>query len=378
MLNILKRNLFLVPLLTCFTGSLAKAQKMDFEEYDPRSTLVVPAHILTRAKYPFIDIHNHQWDMPSQNLSELTTEMDKLNMAIMNNLSGRGYRDVNGYFDVQDTTYFKKAQSNIRAHYPNRFIQFTNISFTHFGQKGWTEHALAELEADVHNGAKGLKIYKDLGMEFKDDQGRRIPVDDPRLDAIWEKCGSLHIPVLIHSADPPSFWDPMDKYNERWLELKTHPDRKRENAHPASWKTIIEEQHHVFRAHRNTVFIAAHFGWLANDLSSLGKLLDECPNVYVEIAAIIAELGRQPRQAKDFFTKYQDRILFGKDSWVPSEYVTYFRVLETADEYFPYHKKYHAFWRMYGLALPDEVLKKVYYKNALRIIPGLDKSSFPQ
>jgi len=378
MLNSINKFLFIGIALNCFTSMLAEAQKMDFEEYDPKSTLVVPTHIVNRAKYPFIDIHNHQWDMPSQDLRQLVSEMDKLNMAIMNNLSGRGYRDVNGYFDVQDTSYFKRAQSNIRANCPNRIIQFSNISFTHFGQKGWIEHALAELEADVRNGAKGLKIYKDLGMEFKDEQGKRIPVDDPRLDAIWEKCGSLHIPVLIHSADPPSFWDPMDKYNERWLELKTHPDRKRTNANPASWKTIIEEQHHLFKAHRNTIFIAAHFGWLANDLASLGKLLDECPNVNVEIAAIIAELGRQPRQARDFFLKYQDRILFGKDSWVPSEYSTYFRVLETTDEYFPYHKKYHAFWRMYGLGLPDEVLKKVYYKNALRVIPGLDKSSFPQ
>lgn len=377
MLHILQRTLLQVILFTCLADLSAQAQKMDFEEYDPRSTLVVPAHILTRAKYPFIDIHNHQWAMPTQNLGELVGEMDKLNMGIMNNLSGRGYRDVGGNFDVQDTTYFKRAQSNIKAHYPQRFIQFTNISFSHFGQKGWTEHAVAELEADVSNGARGLKIYKDLGMEFRDDQGKRIPVDDPRLDAIWEKCGALHIPVLIHSADPPSFWDPVDKYNERWLELKTHPDRKTETS-SASWKTIINEQHHIFRAHRNTIFIAAHFGWLANDLSSLGKLLDECPNVCVEIAAIIAELGRQPRQAREFFIKYQDRILFGKDSWVPSEYATYFRVLESADEYFPYHKKYHAFWRMYGLALPDEVLKKVYYKNALRIVPGLDKAAFPQ
>ncbi|HWK03472.1 MAG TPA: amidohydrolase family protein [Puia sp.] len=374
----IKRNLFLMLLLTCFANGAARAQKMDFEEYDPRSTLVVPAHVITRAKYPFIDIHNHQWEMPSQDLSELVREMDKLNMRIMNNLSGRGYKDTNGIFDVQDSTYFKRAQSNIRTHYPDRFIQFSNISFARFGQKGWTERALANLEADVRNGAKGLKIYKDLGMDFKDEQGQRIAVDDRRLDALWDKCAALHIPVLIHSADPPSFWDPMDKYNERWLELKTHPDRKRENTNPASWKTIIGEQHHLFKAHPNTLFIAAHFGWLANDLASLGKLLDECPNVSVEIAAIIAELGRQPRQARDFFIKYQDRILFGKDSWVPSEYTTYFRVLETADEYFPYHKKYHAFWRMYGLALPDEVLKKVYYKNALRIVPGLDKSSFPQ
>lgn len=378
MSNIIKRSLFLAILLTCFASFFTKAQKMDFEEYDPKSTLVVPAHIVTRAKYPFIDIHNHQWEVPSQNLSELVKEMDKLNMAVMNNLSGRGYREANGIFDVQDSSYFKRAQSNIRTHYPNRFTQFTNISFAHFGQKDWAAHTLAELETDVRNGAKGLKIYKDLGMEFKDNQGKRITIDDPRMDLVWEKCGSLHIPVLIHSADPPSFWDPMDKYNERWLELKTHPGRKRENTNPAPWKTIIEEQHHIFRAHPNTIFIAAHFGWLANDLSSLGKLLDECPNVYVEIAAIIAELGRQPRQARDFFIKYQDRILFGKDSWVPSEYATYFRVLETADEYFPYHKKYHAFWRMYGLALPDEILKKVYYKNALRIIPGLDTSSFPK
>jgi len=374
----IKQSLFLTILLTCFAGLPAKSQKMDFEEYDPKSTLIVPAHIVTRAKYPFIDIHNHQWGMPSQNLGELVGEMDKLNMAIMNNLSGRGYKEANGIFDVQDSIYFKRAQSNIRTHYPKRFVQFTNISFAHFGQKDWTAHTLAELEADVRNGAKGLKIYKDLGMEFNDNQGKRIPVDDPRMDAIWEKCASLHIPVLVHSADPPSFWDPMDKYNERWLELKTHPGRKRESTNPAPWKTIIEEQHHVFRAHPNTIFIAAHFGWLANDLSSLGKLLDECPNVYVEIAAIIAELGRQPRQARDFFIKYQDRILFGKDSWVPSEYATYFRVLETADEYFPYHKKYHAFWRMYGLALPDEVLKKIYYKNALGIIPGLDISAFPK
>src|SRR5450631_3644507 len=193
------RNISSLLLLTCCAGLLARAQKMDFEEYDPRSTLVVPAHVLTRSKYPFIDIHNHQWDMPSQDLGELIREMDKLNMAVMNNLSGRGYRDVSGFFDVQDTNYFKKAQSNIRAHYPTRFIQFTNISFAHFGQKGWTERALAELEADVRNGAKGLKIYKDLGMEFKDEQGKRIAVDDPRLDPIWDKCAALHIPVLIHS-----------------------------------------------------------------------------------------------------------------------------------------------------------------------------------
>ncbi|MCI0750426.1 MAG: amidohydrolase, partial [Flammeovirgaceae bacterium] len=137
-------------------------------------------------------------------------------------------------------------------------------------------------------------------------------------------------------------------------------------------------QHNVFRKHPNTKFIAAHMGWYPNNLQWLGKLLNEMPNVYVEIGAVIAELGRQPHTAKEFMIAYQDRVMFGKDSWVPEEYTTYFRVLETADEYFPYHKRYHAFWRMYGLNLPDEVLKKIYYKNAIRIIPNIDASQFPE
>ena len=140
----------------------------------------------------------------------------------------------------------------------------------------------------------------------------------------------------------------------------------------------MQEQHNMFKKHPNTNFVSAHMSWLANDLGKLGELLDELPNMHVGIGAIIAELGRQPRFAKQFFIKYQDRILFGKDSWKPEEFPTYFRVLESADEYFPYHKKYHAFWPMYGLDLPDVVLKKVYYKNALRIVPGLDKSLFPE
>jgi len=198
------------------------------------------------------------------------------------------------------------------------------------------------------------------------------------LDPIWEMCATLGIPVLIHSADPKSFWDPMDSRNERWLELKTRPRRKRSDSDPAPWEQIIAEQHNLFRKHPKTTFINAHMGWYANNLDRLSELMKEFPNMYVGIGAIIAELGRQPRQAKAFFTTYQDRILFGKDSWQPSEFPTYFRVLETADEYFPYHKKYHAFWAMYGLDLPDSILKKVYYQNALKILPSLDRSLFPQ
>lgn len=246
------------------------------------------------------------------------------------------------------------------------------------GSPGWGFEAARQLESDVKNGAVGLKVYKSLGLRDKDTDGNRVAVDDARLAPIWEKCAELGIPVLIHSADPKSFWDPMDAHNERWLELKTKSGRKRSDTDPAPWQQIIDEQHRMFKMHPNTIFINAHMGWYANDLGKLSQLMDAMPNMYVGIAAVIAELGRQPRFAKAFFIRYQDRILFGKDSWVPSEFPTYFRVLESADEYFQYHKKYHAFWPMYGLDLPDEVLKKVYYKNALRIVPGLDGSLFPE
>lgn len=236
----------------------------------------------------------------------------------------------------------------------------------------------AQLETDIKNGAKGLKIYKSLGLRYKDTDGNRLTIDDPRLDLIWAKCAEMGVPVLIHAADPKSFWDAMDGNNERWLELKTHSRRKRSETNPAPWEQIIQEQHNVFKRHPNTNFINAHMGWYANNLQKLGSLMDAMPNMYVGIAAVIAELGRQPKNAQAFFVKYQDRILFGKDSWKPNEFPTYFRVLETDDEYFPYYKKYHAFWSMYGLNLPDEVLKKVYYKNALNLIPGLDRSLFPK
>jgi predicted TIM-barrel fold metal-dependent hydrolase len=256
-------------------------------------------------------------------------------------------------------------------------VVFANIDFEGVGTPGWTEKAVAQLEEDVKSGAKGLKIYKSLGLRYKDTDGKRVAVNDPRLDPIWAKCGELGIPVLIHTADPKPFWDEFDGDNERWLELKLRPRRKRSATDPAPWEQLISEQHNMFRKHPETTFINAHMGWYANDLGKLGQLMDEMPNMNVGIGAIIAELGRQPRTARAFFIKYQDRILFGKDSWKPEEFPTYFRVLESDDEYFPYHKKYHAFWAMYGMDLPDEVLKKVYYKNALRIVPGLDKSLFP-
>lgn len=350
-------------------------QPIGFEEYDPISTLKVEEHITKRAKFPFIDVHNHQYQMATQDLKALTKEMDALNMAIMVNLSGRGWSQE----WEEGTATLKGSLENVAKNEPKRIAVFTNLQFKGFGEKDWSAKAVAQLEADVKMGAKGLKIYKSLGFSgIKDDKGNRVAVSDPRLQPVWKKCGELGIPVLIHTADVPSFWDPMDRYNERWLELKTHPNRRRGAKDPVPFDSLIAEQHHIFKSNPKTTFINAHMGWYPNNLKKLDSLMVVFPNMYVEIGAVIAELGRQPRAAKKFFDKYQDRVLFGKDSWVPAEYATYFRVLETEDEYFPYHKKYHAFWRMYGMGLSDEVLKKLYYKNALRIIPGLDKSLFPK
>lgn len=337
---------------------------MDVEEYEPVSTLKVPAHPLTRSKFPFIDVHNHQWVMPIQDLDKLVVEMDSLNMGVMVNLSGFRGKVLEWSLD------------NVNENYPNRFALFLNINFENLDDNGWPDETLLMMEEAVKHGVKGLKVYKNLGLTDKDNDGKRIAVDDPRLDPIWKKCGELGIPVLIHSGEPVSFWSPKDKYNERWLELKQEPSRYRSPDQYPSFEEIIAEQHRVFRKHAGTKFIDAHLGWFGNDLARLGKLFDEMPNVYTELGAVLAELGRQPRFAREWMIRYQDRVMFGKDTYKMQEYYTYFRVLETADEYFDYYRKRHAHWKMYGLELPDSVLKKVYYENALNVIPGLDKSLF--
>ncbi len=368
------RSFLLLCLVTTCTWSFAQdgtplKMKMDFESYDPPSPLKTGEHVLTRAKFPFIDIHNHQGNMSTSDLKGLIADMDKLNMMIMVNLSGRGFR--------ASSDHFEKSIENIKNRFPNRFILFTNVDFADIDNPEWASRTTSQLEADVRLGAKGLKIYKSLGMFSRDKSGKIIPVDDPRIDPVWKKCGELGIPVLIHSADPRQFWQPIDSLNERWLELKLFPGR-RHDKDTVSWEKVIAQQHNLFRRHPKTSFINAHLGWFGSDLGKLGQLMDELPNMYTEIGAVIAELGRQPRAARAFLTKYQDRVLFGKDSWQPAEYATYFRVLETEDEYFPYHKRYHAFWRMYGIGLPDDILKKIYYKNALKLMPGVDKSAFPK
>lgn len=348
----------------CIDKIQEKNNLMDIEEYSPKSTLIVPEHTVKRSKYPFIDVHNHQFDMPIKNLPKLVSEMDSLNMAFMINLSG--FRGL----------YLRKSLENIKKNAPTRFGLFLNIDFEDIDDKFFSETQVALIDSAVKAGVLGLKVYKSLGLTSKDNKGARIAINDIRLDPIWKACGDNNIPVLIHSGEPASFWNPKDKFNERWLELRQKPNRYRDPEINPSFEEVIAEQHDVFRKHPNTTFINAHLGWMGNDLDRLGEHLDLYPNVVTEIGAVLAEIGRQPIRAKQFFTTYQDRILFGKDSYNVSEYYTYFRVLETNDEYFQYYRKRHAHWRMYGLALPDSVLKKLYYKNALKLFPKIDSNLF--
>ena len=343
-----------------------KNNLMDIEEYSPKSTLIVEENWVKRAKYPFVDVHNHQFDMPVKNLNKLVAEMDQLNMGFMINLSG--FRGL----------YLRKSLENIRENAPRRFGLFLNIDFEDIDDANFKQTQVALIDSAAAAGVMGLKVYKSLGLTSRDSEGNRIAVNDPRLDPIWKACGDNNLPVLIHSGEPASFWHPKDKYNERWLELRQKPNRYRDPETNPSFEEVLAEQHDIFRKHPNTIFINAHLGWMGNDLDRLGKHLDTYPNVMTEIGAVLAELGRQPKRARQFFIDYQDRILFGKDSYNVSEYYTYFRVLETEDEYFDYYRKRHAHWKMYGLALPDSILQKLYYKNALALFPTIDKTLFKQ
>src|SRR5215472_10542722 len=336
------------------------------EEYQPTSTLVTPEHKLERAKYPFVDIHSHQWNLTAGRVDQLAKEMDTINLRVLVNLSG-GTGDA-----------LKKTLAAMKGRYPNRFVVFANLSYDDLNTPGYGKRAATRLEQDVKSGAQGLKIFKNYGMDLKYASGERVHVDDPQFDPVWDKCAESRIPVLIHIAEPSPFFDPWDYHNERWLELKQMPGRARPPEKYPPFETLIAERNRLFAKHPKTNFIAAHLAFHGNDIERLGKTLDSLPNMYVDIAAVLAELGRQPYSAHDFLVKYQDRVLMGKDIYDVNEYKWYFRSLETRDEYFEYYRARHAFWRIYGFQVPDEVLKKVYYKNALKLVPGIDAKAFPE
>jgi uncharacterized protein len=337
-------------------------------DYRPRSTLVVAEHEVPKAKFPAIDVHGHPGNVASaDSIKRVVGVMDSLNIKVMlvaENVSGSRLANT-------------MAALNASPH-KDRFRVLAGIDFSNVGP-GWGERAARQLEADLKAGAIGVgEVAKSFGLRIRKADGSRLQVDDPELDPLWRAFARLDVPAFIHTAEPQEFFQPLDYKNERWLELALFPDRRNYQQGQPTFEQLMTERNNVFRKHPKTRFVAAHFAWHANDLGRLAKLLDEFPNVTIEAGAILYDLGRQPRAAKAFFEKYGDRIMFGKDAFIPDEYPYYWRVFETTDDYFEYYRDYHASWRMYGIGLSDETLKKVYYKTALRVFKGLPQAGWPK
>ncbi len=339
-------------------------------DYRPRSTLVTTGHAVPKARFPVIDFHGHPGSQlgSAAGLEELGAALDGINVRLMvaaNNASGDALRRQLELVRASPT-----MKDRVRI--------LTGVDFRNVGP-GWAEKAVAQLEADVAAGAVGIgEIGKGLGLSTRKADGTRLAIDDPALDPVWQAAARLKIPVFIHTADPQEFWQTIDFKNERWLELGLFPGRRYPAERNPSFEQLMTERDHMFRRNPNTTFVAAHLGWHANDLGRLGRMFDAMPNVNAEVGAVLYDIGRQPHEAHDFFVKYQDRLLFGKDSFQPEEYPYYWRVFETRDEYFDYYRDYHAFWKLYGINLPDAVLKKVYYQNALRLTGGLPRDGWPK
>src|SRR5207249_3753808 len=276
------------------------SQTPTIEEYQPKSTLVTKEHKIERAKFPFIDIHSHHWNPTAEEVDRLVREMDTINLRVMVNLSGGTGEQL------------RQTVATMKGRHPDRFVVFANLSYDDINTPGYGKRAAARLEQDVKkSGAQGLKIFKNFGMDLKYANGERVHVDDPEFDPEWDNCAELGIPVLIHIAEPSPFFDPWDYQNERWLELKQFPQRARPPGKYPPFETLMTERNHLFAKHPKTNFIAAHLAFHGNNLERLGKTLDALPNMYVDIAAVLAELGRQPYSAHDFLVKYQDRVLMG-------------------------------------------------------------------
>ena len=337
-------------------------------EYKPQSTLVVPQHEVPRARFPLVDIHGHPPTLDNrETIERVIGEMDRLNIGVMVQArpsSGERLRS--------------QIEAVREAGYADRFVFFASLDLQNVGP-GSGARIAAQLEDDVAAGAVGIgEISKAFGLLHTKDDGTRLQMDDPELDIVWETAGRLGIPVFVHTADPPEFFEPLDYSNERWLELALFENRRfMDRERFPSFEDLMAERNRMLMKHPNTTWILAHMGWHTADLATLGQLFDAHPNVLAEVGAVLYDLGRQPRFAGEFFARYSDRVLFGKDSFQPDEYPYFFRVFETADEYFDYYRDYHAFWKLYGMDLPDDVLRAFYYGNAQRVIPSLPTAALP-
>lgn len=337
----------------------------------PSTKLVHRETRVQRPAFPVIDAHNHLghlgpafgggWDRKP--VAELIDQLDRANVTTYVDLDGGWSEDVLN-------AHLKK----FKAAAPERFVLFGGPGWKHWAEDGnaFGERAAKRFERQVARGAQGLKIWKDFGLHVRDETGVLVAVDDPRLDPLWQTTSDLGLPVVIHVADPVAFFDPLDQTNERWGELHAHPDWHFPSPQFPCFNTIIEAFARLVAKFSKLKFIGAHVGCYAENLAWVSALLEKCPNFYVDISARISELGRQPYSARRFMEKFQDRVLFGIDCGPQLEaYHTYFRFLETDDEYFDYSWDgipTQGNWKIYGLNLPKPVLKKIYSENAAKVL----------
>lgn len=349
-------------------------RELTLREYRPKSMLQVPEHPIEKPRFPVIDIHNHsEWrgrwlvaDVPA-----LVDAMDEAGVAARVDLDGgNGER-------------LRKHMDTFRSRWPERFAIFASCEWDkHLDYDDFGERMARELRQSVAEGAEGLKVWKELGLTLRDDKGHLIAIDDERLTPLFQTAGECGIPVLIHSADPMAFFEPLNHENERYEELIDHPDWHFHGSEFPSFAELQRQLASLLARHPNITFIGAHVASLAENLSLVGQMFSRFPHLQVDIAARISELGRQPYTTADFLTRYSDRVLFGRDNCpaVADEYRVYYRFLETRDEYFPYWSNPNeevgdsGRWMIYGVGLSDEVLKNIYHGNAVRILPRLNQA----
>jgi predicted TIM-barrel fold metal-dependent hydrolase len=345
-------------------------------EFEPKSMLHVAETAVPRARFPVIDFHTHvsfrSRSRPVTPPAELVRTMDDVNLHTMVNLTGGSGEQL-----ATTLATFDRA-------FPRRFVSMTEPTWTRASENGYAAWQAEEVERAKTAGAVGVKILKTLGLFLRDGgpTGKLVRVDDQRFDPRWDACGRLGLPVAMHVGDPEAFFLPIDRFNERYEELGAHPDWSFYGKDFPAFKEVLAARDRVFARHPKTTFVALHVGHWAENLAAVGEMLDKFPNVNVEIGARIGELGRQPRTARRFFDKYQDRIMFGTDAIphgieTPQQvfgadlYHIYYRFLETEDEYFDYAPARippQGRWRIYGLGLPEGILRKVYHQNAERVL----------
>jgi len=383
-----RRSYHLVALLCLFPTGLVsqetaspldgrQGRNLALGHFRPRAMLKVDQHELERARFPVVDIHTHfryRLHHSPEQLDEFVRLMDRHQIAVCASLDGK-------LGDLLD-----EHCKYLWSRYRDRFLVFANVDWQGGGSKedpaSWDCHrpdfsrrVARQLAEARERGVSGLKLFKQFGLGYQNPDGSLIAIDDPRWDPIWEACGKLGLPVIIHTADPAAFFLPIDETNERWEELFRHPEWSFPAERFPSRESLLEARNRVIARHPGTTFIGAHVANNPEDLATVGRWLDRYPNLYVEPASRIGELGRQPYTARRFFLKYSDRILFGTDGpWPETRIRLYWRFLETFDEYFPYSEKAfppQGLWNIYGIGLPDRVLRKIYYQNAMRVIPGV-------